>query len=66
VNIANPYDPVALRKELADFFDNSADGVGVMDLPVDNGQDPHAIGPYLNNDHAADAIGPYLFAGASP
>jgi hypothetical protein len=60
VNVADPDDVVALRKKLARLFPGQAPGEAVDDLPVDNGDEPHAIDRYLNASQTGSAIGHVL------
>ncbi len=48
VNVADPDDVVALRKQLAELFPPPPGIDRIVDELVDNGDKPHAIGPYLN------------------
>jgi hypothetical protein len=60
VNVADPRDIVALRKDLAPLFPGAAAGQVVMDRLVDNGDEPHAIGRYLNTRQTGSALGDIL------
>lgn len=60
VNVADPDDIVALRKDLAPLFPGSAPGQTVNDRLVDNGDEPHAIDRYLNTAQTGSAIGDVL------
>jgi hypothetical protein len=60
VNVADPDDVVALRKELAGLFPGRAPGVALDDRSVDNGDEPHAVDRYLNAKQAGSAIGDVL------
>jgi len=57
VNIADPDDIVALRKQLAPLFPASTGGAGIQDYLVDNGDKPHAISRYLNAEPTGAALG---------
>jgi hypothetical protein len=48
VNVADPDDVVALRKQLAPLFAVPQGRDGIEDRLVDNGDEPHAISRYLN------------------
>ncbi|WP_029112827.1 hypothetical protein [Mycobacterium sp. URHB0044] len=54
-NVCDPHDIVAMRKDLAPLFPR-ADGGEVSDLRVDNGGEPHGIGPYLTAAETGGAI----------
>jgi hypothetical protein len=56
VNVADPDDAVALRKQLADLFPPPPGVDPVLDELVDNGDTPHAIGPYLNAAQTGAAL----------
>lgn len=56
VNIADPDDIVALRKQLAGLFAASPRGTNVDDRLVDNGDQPHAIARYLNVQQTGSAL----------
>lgn len=60
VNVADPNDTVALRKDLAPLFPVGGSGPGVIDVLVDNGKDPHGISPYLSAEETGLAIGQAL------
>jgi hypothetical protein len=60
VNVADPDDVVALRKQLAPLFPAPAGGAGVEDHLVDNGDQPHAISRYLNAEPTGAALGRVL------
>jgi len=60
VNVADPDDIVALRKELAPLFPGRSPGIMVADRLVDNGNEPHAIDRYLNACETGSAIGHVL------
>jgi hypothetical protein len=60
VNVADPDDVVALRKELAGLFPGRAPDVAVDDRAVDNGDEPHAVDRYLNATQTGSAIGNVL------
>jgi hypothetical protein len=59
VNVADPDDIVALRKDLAVLFPGPS-GQQVSDRRVDNGDQPHAIDRYLNTRETGSAIGDVL------
>lgn len=59
VNVTDPDDIVALRKDLAPLFPGPA-GQKVSDRPVDNGDRPHAIDRYLNTREIGSALGDVL------
>lgn len=59
VNIADPNDIVAVRKDLAPLFPGRS-GQEVSDRCVDNGDQPHAIDRYLNSAQAGEALGNVL------
>lgn len=58
VNVADRDDLVALRKDLEPLLPGPLPGIKVTDRLVDDGDDPHAIGPYLS----ARQIGAALLA----
>jgi hypothetical protein len=60
VNVADPDDIVALRKDLAPLFPGPAPGLAVVDRLVDNGEQPHAIDRYLNSRQTGSALGDAL------
>lgn len=60
VNVADPNDIVALRKELAGLFPGPFQGMAVDDRLVDNGDQPHAIDRYLNARLTGSALGDVL------
>jgi hypothetical protein len=60
VNVADADDLVALRKQLASLFPAPADGAGIEDHLVDNGDEPHAIERYLNAAPTGAALGGVL------
>jgi hypothetical protein len=60
VNVADPDDIVALRKDLASLFPGSVPGQAVTDRLVDNGDEPHAIDRYLNARQTGSALGDVL------
>ena len=60
VNIADPDDIVALRKDLAALFPGTAPRQSVTDRLVDNGDEPHAIDRYLSTRQAGSALGDVL------
>ena len=59
VNVADPDDIVALRKQLAPLF-STPQGEAVEDHLVDNGDEPHAISRYLNAVPTGAALGGVL------
>jgi hypothetical protein len=60
VNVADPDDIVALRKDLAPLFPGVAPGLAVADRLVDNGDEPHAVSRYLNTRQTGSALGDAL------
>ena len=60
VNIADPDDIVALRKDLAPLFPTKTAGQALHDRLVDNGDKPHAIDRYLNTRQTGSALGDVL------
>jgi PGAP1-like protein len=56
VNVADPDDIVALRKDLAPLFPGAIQGQEVVDRLVDNGGEPHAIDRYLNTRQTGSAL----------
>ena len=60
MNVADPDDIVALRKDLAPLFAGTAPGQEVVDRLVDNGDEPHAIDRYLNTLQTGSALGDVL------
>jgi hypothetical protein len=60
VNVADPNDFVALRKQLARLFPGPSPGQAVNDRLVDNGDQPHAIDRYLNARQTGSALGDVL------
>jgi hypothetical protein len=60
VNVADPNDIVALRKQLAGLFPAPSPGITVDDRLVDNGDQPHAIDRYLNARQTGSALGDVL------
>jgi hypothetical protein len=56
VNVADPGDVVALRKDLAPLFPPSGDAAPVSDRLVDNDKEPHGIVPYLNAEQTGSAV----------
>ena len=60
VNVADPDDIVALRKQLAGLFPGPRRGTAVDDRLVDNGDQPHAIDRYLNARQTGSALGHVL------
>jgi len=60
VNVADPDDIVALRKDLAPLFPGTRPSQVVVDRSVDNGDEPHAIDRYLNTRQTGSALGDVL------
>lgn len=60
VNVADPDDIIALRKELSSLFVPSEMATPVRDRLVDNGRHPHAIEPYLNAATTGEELGAAL------
>ena len=60
VNVADPNDIVALRKQLAGLFPGPSPCQAVDDRLVDNGDQPHAIDRYLNARQTGSALGDVL------
>jgi hypothetical protein len=60
VNVADPDDLVALRKDLAPLFPGGRPGQGVTDRLVDNGDEPHDVSRYLGSRQAGSALGDVL------
>jgi hypothetical protein len=60
VNVADKNDVVALRKKLAPLFAATNVEAVVEDHLVDNGKDPHGIGPHLNALPTGQALGAAL------
>jgi PGAP1-like protein len=60
VNVADPDDLVALRKDLAPLFPGTRLGQAVTDRLVDNGDEPHAINRYLGTRQTGSALGDVL------
>ncbi len=60
VNVAEPDDVVALRKQLAPLFPAPAGRDAIEDHLVDNGDEPHAISRYLNAEPTGVALGGVL------
>jgi hypothetical protein len=61
VNVSDPNDIVALRKDLAPLFRGPA-GKAVSDRSVSNGDEPHAAERYLNARQTGSALGALLAA----
>ena len=57
MNIADPNDVVALRKQLAPHFGPSPAGASVVDRQADNGDQPHEASRYLNSRQTGEAVG---------
>jgi len=60
VNIADPNDVVALRKELSPLWAGSAAERTIIDQRVDNGREPHSAARYLNSRQTGAALGDAL------
>lgn len=60
VNVADPDDVVALRKQLAGLFPGPGGGTAVDDRLVHNGDQPHAVDRYLNARETGSALGHVL------
>lgn len=60
VNVADPDDIVALRKDLAPLFPGVVPGQAVVDRLVGNGDKPHAADRYLNACQTGSALGDIL------
>ena len=60
MNVADPDDVVALRKQLAPLFAAHQGKDGIEDRLVDNGDEPHAISRYLNAEPTGAALGRVL------
>jgi pimeloyl-ACP methyl ester carboxylesterase len=60
VNVAEPDDVVALRKQLAPLFAAPAGRDAIKDHLVDNGDEPHAVSRYLNAAPTGAALGGVL------
>lgn len=60
VNVADPHDVVALRKDLAPLFRGTLPGQVISDRLVDNGDQPHAVDRYLNASQTGSALGNVL------
>jgi hypothetical protein len=60
VNVADPDDVVALRKQLAELFPPPPGVDPVVDELIDNGDNPHAIRPYLNAKETGAALATVL------
>jgi hypothetical protein len=60
VNVADPDDIVALRKDLRPLFPGTAPHQAVADRLVDNGSQPHAVERYLNARQTGSALGDVL------
>jgi hypothetical protein len=56
VNVADPNDIVALRKDLAPLFPGTVPGQAIADRLADNGDAPHAIDRYLNSRQTGSAL----------
>jgi hypothetical protein len=60
VNVADPNDVVALRKDLAPLFPGTVPNQSVADRLVNNGGEPHAIDRYLNTRQVGSSLGDVL------
>ena len=60
VNVADPDDVVALRKQLSPLFPPEGGAAAVQDALVDNGDEPHSISRYLNALPTGAALGGVL------
>jgi pimeloyl-ACP methyl ester carboxylesterase len=60
VNVADPNDVVALRKELSPLWLGPFSGNEITDRRVDNGNEPHSAARYLNSRQAGAALGEAL------
>ncbi len=60
VNVADPNDVVALRKDLAPLFPGTVQNQSVTDRLVDNGDEPHAVDRYLNTRQVGSVLGDVL------
>jgi hypothetical protein len=60
VNVADPNDIVALRKDLAPLFARTVPRQTLTDRMVDNGGEPHAVAGYLNSRQTGSALGDVL------
>lgn len=60
VNVADPDDIVALRKDLSPLFSGRSPDQVVCDRQVDNGDEPHAADRYLNARETGSALGDIL------
>ena len=60
VNVADPGDVVALCEQLAPLFGPGPAGASVVDRLVDNGDQPHEAGRYLNSRQTGEAVGASL------
>lgn len=57
VNVADPDDIVAMRKQLAPLFPSPGEAAGVEDHLVNNGNEPHLISRYLSAEPTGAALG---------
>lgn len=60
VNVADPDDVVALRKDLSPLFPGRSRQQVIRDYQVDNGDAPHAVDRYLNSRESGGAVGDIL------
>lgn len=60
INVADPNDVVALRKELSTLWDNSIFTHTISDRKVNNGKEPHSVVRYLNSRQTGAALGDVL------
>jgi alpha/beta hydrolase fold len=60
VNVADPNDVVALRKELSGLWSGSFSAYEITDRRADNGDQPHSVSRYLNSRQAGAALGEAL------
>ena len=60
VNVADPNDVVALRKELSPLWAGPASAHAIVDRQVNNGDEPHSVARYLNSRQTGAALGAVL------
>lgn len=60
MNVADPDDVVALRKDLSPLFPGRSRQQVIRDYQVDNGDAPHAVDRYLNSRESGGAVGDIL------
>ena len=60
VNVADPNDVVALRKQLSSLWAGPFSGHEIIDRRVNNGDEPHAAARYLNSRQTGAALGDAL------